>query len=76
MISFYEDYAESKLTEAQRKLLKLDKWKNPMDRKIIAKKCICFLSKWPFFEAFEKFLFFLYKVSAVEYSWYFWLFRC
>ena len=61
VISFYEDYPETKLTESQRKMLKLDKWKSADERKIIAKKCMCLLSKWPFFEAFEKFLFFLYK---------------
>jgi len=61
VISFYEDYPETKLTESQRKLLKLEKWRAPEERKILAKKCIGLLSKWPFFEAFEKFLFFLYK---------------
>jgi len=61
VISFYEDYPETKLTEPQRRALKLEKWRAPEERKILAKKCICLLSKWPFFEAFEKFLFFLYK---------------
>ena len=61
VISFYEDYPEEKLTETQRQLLKLNNWKSPTDRKIISKKCICLLSKWPFFDAFEKFLFFLHK---------------
>ena len=27
----------------------------------MASKCICLLSQWPFFDAFEKFLFFIYK---------------
>ena len=61
VISFYEDYPETKLTDAQKAQLKLTEWKNSSERRILAKKCICFLSRWPFFEAFEKFLFFLYK---------------
>ena len=40
VISFYEDYPENKLTESQRKLLKLEKWRAPEERKILAKKCI------------------------------------
>jgi hypothetical protein len=61
VISFYEDYPEDQLTETQSGLLKLSNWKSPTDRKIITKKCICLLSKWPFYDAFEKFLFFLHK---------------
>lgn len=29
-------------------------------------KCICLLSHWPFFDAFEKFLSFLYKLSTTS----------
>jgi pentatricopeptide repeat protein len=60
-ISFYEEYEEDLLSEEQSKLLKLDKYKSNSDRKIMTNKCICLLSQWPFFEAFEKFLFFIYK---------------
>ena len=49
------------MTEEQRDLLKLSKYKRKSDRKIFANKCICVLSQWPFFEAFESFLFFLLK---------------
>merc|ERR1719295_748411 len=41
--------------------LNMVKYKRVSDRKIFANKCICVLSQWPFFEAFESFLFFLYK---------------
>lgn len=27
-------------------------------------KCICLLSHWPFFDTFERFLFFLYELST------------
>ena len=37
------------------------KWSSTSDRKILANKCICLLSRWPFFEAFKSFLFFLHK---------------
>jgi len=60
-ISFYEEYDEDLLSEEQKKLLKLDKYKNKSERRILTNKCICLLSQWPFFEAFEKFLFFIYK---------------
>nr|XP_012625168.1 DENN domain-containing protein 4C isoform X2 [Microcebus murinus] len=41
----------------------------PVERKIVPKsinsnKCICLLSHWPFFEAFRKFLMFIYKLSV------------
>ena len=60
-ISFFEEYDETLLTEEQKTLLRLDNYKDKSDRKILANKCICLLSQWPFFDAFEKFLFFIYK---------------
>ena len=60
-ISFYEDYDEQLLTEEQRTLLRLDNYKDSNERRIKTNKCICLLSQWPFFDAFEKFLFFIYK---------------
>lgn len=60
-ISFYEEYDEELLTEEQRSLLRLDNYKEKSERRIMANKCICLLSQWPFFDAFEKFLFFIYK---------------
>ena len=60
-ISFFEEYDEELLTEEQKTKLRLDNYKEKSDRKIYASKCICLLSRWPFFDAFEKFLFFIYK---------------
>ena len=60
-LSFYEEYDESLLTEEQRKLLQLEQYKDPSQRRVLTNKCLCLLSQWPFFEAFQKFLFFLYK---------------
>ena len=60
-ITFYEEYDEELLTEDQKKMLNLKKWSRKSDRKILANKSICLLSRWPFFEAFKSFLFYLHK---------------
>jgi hypothetical protein len=49
------------LSEDQKIGLQLRKYRRPSERKIFTNKCICVLSRWPFFEAFERFLFFLHK---------------
>ncbi|XP_036116861.1 DENN domain-containing protein 4C isoform X1 [Molossus molossus] len=65
-IQFYEPYSWELLTEKQLMQLGL---LTPVERKIVSKsinsnKCICLLSHWPFFEAFRKFLMFIYKLSV------------
>ncbi|XP_038626145.1 DENN domain-containing protein 4C isoform X2 [Tachyglossus aculeatus] len=65
-IQFYEPYARELLTEKQLVQLGLV---TPVERKAVPKsinsnKCICLLSHWPFFEAFRKFLMFVYKLSV------------
>ncbi|XP_058421847.1 DENN domain-containing protein 4C isoform X2 [Diceros bicornis minor] len=65
-IQFYEPYSRELLTEKQ--LLQLGLL-TPVERKMVSKsinsnKCICLLSHWPFFEAFRKFLMFVYKLSV------------
>ncbi|XP_072421482.1 C-myc promoter-binding protein isoform X7 [Chiloscyllium punctatum] len=65
-IQFYEPLPQENLTDKQRSQLGLV---SAADRKpILSKaaytsKCICLLSHWPFFEAFRKFLTFLYRYS-------------
>ncbi|GCB67121.1 hypothetical protein scyTo_0012102 [Scyliorhinus torazame] len=65
-IQFYEPLPQEKLTDKQRSQLGLV---SAADRRpILSKtvhtsKCICLLSHWPFFEAFRKFLTFLYRYS-------------
>ncbi|XP_059479083.1 C-myc promoter-binding protein isoform X2 [Neocloeon triangulifer] len=61
-ISFYERVPDDNLTPNQRKLLKLDD-SNTL-RNVNTNKCICLLSHWPFFDTFEKFLKFLYKMTC------------
>ncbi|XP_039422669.1 DENN domain-containing protein 4C isoform X4 [Corvus cornix cornix] len=66
-IQFYEPYPRELLTEKQQSQLGLLK---TVERKVItsksinSNKCICLLSHWPFFEAFRKFLMFIYKLSV------------
>ena len=54
--NFYLFFQKTKLN-----LSSGSKWSSTSDRKILANKCICLLSRWPFFEAFKSFLFFLHK---------------
>ncbi|XP_020038007.2 DENN domain-containing protein 4C isoform X3 [Castor canadensis] len=65
-IQFYEPYSRELLTEKQLMQLGL---LTPVERKMVFKsinsnKCICLLSHWPFFDAFRKFLMFIYKLSV------------
>uniref|UniRef100_A0A8C3X1B0 DENN domain containing 4A n=1 Tax=Catagonus wagneri TaxID=51154 RepID=A0A8C3X1B0_9CETA len=65
-IQFYEPYPEENLTEKQRFLLGLassSDEKSDSSKTIHTNKCICLLSHWPFFDAFRKFLTFLYRYS-------------
>ncbi|KAM6304162.1 DENN domain-containing protein 4C isoform 1-T1 [Podargus strigoides] len=66
-IQFYEPYPKELLTEKQQLQLGL---LTAVERKVVtsksinSNKCICLLSHWPFFEAFRKFLMFIYKLSV------------
>ncbi|NWS10392.1 DEN4C protein, partial [Pachyramphus minor] len=66
-IQFYEPYPRELLTEKQQSQLGL---LTTVERRVItsksinSNKCICLLSHWPFFEAFRKFLMFIYKLSV------------
>uniref|UniRef100_A0A3B3RIZ5 DENN domain containing 4C n=1 Tax=Paramormyrops kingsleyae TaxID=1676925 RepID=A0A3B3RIZ5_9TELE len=66
-IQFYEKYSLELLNEKQKVQLGLlsvvDKRPIP-NRLVNTNKCICLLSRWPFFESFRKFLMFLYKLSV------------
>ncbi|XP_077866097.1 C-myc promoter-binding protein [Saccoglossus kowalevskii] len=67
-VTFYEAYSEDLLTDEQRQKLgmqpkgKEDPYK--LLRTLHTNKCICLLSQWPFFEAFKKFLSYLYRLSV------------
>uniref|UniRef100_A0A8C3UZ96 DENN domain containing 4A n=1 Tax=Catharus ustulatus TaxID=91951 RepID=A0A8C3UZ96_CATUS len=64
-IQFYELYPEENLTEKQKSQLGLAAAGEGKDtcRTVQTNKCICLLSHWPFFDAFKKFLTFLYRYS-------------
>nr|XP_008170670.1 C-myc promoter-binding protein isoform X1 [Chrysemys picta bellii]XP_008170671.1 C-myc promoter-binding protein isoform X1 [Chrysemys picta bellii]XP_008170673.1 C-myc promoter-binding protein isoform X1 [Chrysemys picta bellii]XP_042712507.1 C-myc promoter-binding protein isoform X1 [Chrysemys picta bellii] len=65
-IQFYEPYPEENLTEKQKSQLGLattGDGKSDNSKTVQTNKCICLLSHWPFFDAFKKFLTFLYRYS-------------
>uniref|UniRef100_T1IU82 UDENN domain-containing protein n=1 Tax=Strigamia maritima TaxID=126957 RepID=T1IU82_STRMM len=57
-VTFYERLS-STITAEQKQTLCWD----DTDETLNANKCICILSRWPFFDTFEKFLRFLYRTS-------------
>ncbi|XP_015229333.1 PREDICTED: DENN domain-containing protein 4C isoform X1 [Cyprinodon variegatus] len=66
-IQFYEPYSADLLSEKQKiqlGLLTPVEKKTIPDRSVNTNKCICVLSRWPFFESFRKFLMFIYKLSV------------
>ncbi|KAM3857669.1 DENN domain-containing protein 4C [Diretmus argenteus] len=66
-IQFYEPYAVDLLSEKQKiqlGLLTTVEKKMIPNRPVNTNKCICLISRWPFFESFRKFLMFLYKLSV------------
>ncbi|KAM4611923.1 DENN domain-containing protein 4C isoform 1-T2 [Polymixia lowei] len=66
-IQFYEPYPVELLSEKQKiqlGLLTTVEKKVIPNRPVNTNKCICLLSRWPFFESFRKFLMFLYKLSV------------
>lgn len=60
-LSFYEPFDESRLTQDQKTRLGISS-EGKDNREIYAIKSICILSRWPFFECFEKFLTFLHRL--------------
>ena len=65
-IQFYEAYPQEALSEQQRMRLGLVSVvdRRPItSRSLQVKKSVCVLSRFPFFEAFHKFLNFVYRYS-------------
>lgn len=63
-VIFYEKYDINKLNEEQLKELNYDS----KETSIYSNKCILLLSRYPFFDAFNKFLMFLYKQTHLNES--------
>lgn len=71
VLSFYEPFEDSILTEDQKTRLETDE-KYSYDgeetqSQTYAIKSICILSRWPFFECFDKFLLFLHRLVFKDY---------
>uniref|UniRef100_UPI00398E5302 C-myc promoter-binding protein-like n=1 Tax=Pristiophorus japonicus TaxID=55135 RepID=UPI00398E5302 len=65
-IQFYESYPRERLTDKQRLslgLLSVIDRRPILSKSVQAKKSICVLSHWPFFDVFQKFLTFVYRYS-------------
>ena len=62
-VSFYEAYPAEKVSHEQSRLLFYPENDDPLRIRTFAKKCICFLSHWPFFDAYERFLSFLHRYA-------------
>uniref|UniRef100_A0A8C5EEG5 C-myc promoter-binding protein-like n=1 Tax=Gouania willdenowi TaxID=441366 RepID=A0A8C5EEG5_GOUWI len=63
-IQFYEPFPPECLTEQQRSQLGiLSQDQHMYTHSVYTNKCVCLLSHWPFFDAFRKFLTFLYRYS-------------
>ncbi|XP_040270219.1 C-myc promoter-binding protein isoform X1 [Bufo bufo] len=65
-IQFYEPCGHEQLTEKQKVQLGLasnTEGRLDASKSLHVSKCICLLSHWPFFDAFKKFLTFLYRYS-------------
>jgi len=66
-LSFYEPFESSRLTSDQKSRLGLEEVDNQEGKYVgrydtYAIKSICILSRWPFFDCFEKFLTFLHRL--------------
>ena len=59
-ITFYEMFDSPKLTPYEKQTLEYD---SPETKQLYAMKSLCILSRWPFFDTFEKFLSFLYRTA-------------
>uniref|UniRef100_H2UR89 DENN domain containing 4A n=1 Tax=Takifugu rubripes TaxID=31033 RepID=H2UR89_TAKRU len=62
-IQFYETFPPECLNDQQRSQLTADSNSAATQCSVYTNKCICLLSHWPFFDAFRKFLTFLYRYS-------------
>uniref|UniRef100_A0A0A9WC26 C-myc promoter-binding protein n=3 Tax=Lygus hesperus TaxID=30085 RepID=A0A0A9WC26_LYGHE len=60
-VTFYEPYAIENLADEQKSMLSHKEGSEDWTYHI--NKCICLLSRWPFFDTYERFLNFLYEMS-------------
>lgn len=63
-ITFYEQFDENLLNEDEKSRLNYLTKEDVANKSLNAIKSICVLSRWPFFDTFEKFLLFLYRTSC------------
>ncbi|XP_042231480.1 DENN domain-containing protein Crag-like isoform X1 [Homarus americanus] len=61
-VTFYEKYPHDRLTQEQRETLKLNEHFG-RHNVVHTNKCICILSRWPFFDTFDRFLKYLHNMA-------------
>lgn len=62
-VTFYERYPENKLSLSNKSQLDYVTDEDRKKKSLHTNKSICILSRWPFFDTFEKFLLYLYRMS-------------
>ena len=62
-VIFYEPFPSESITPELKEQLGLDDEKNS-NKSVHVNKCICLLSRWPFFDTFKKFLSYLYHMPS------------
>ena len=65
-VTFYEKYNDSGLNEDELKHLTFCTEEDRETKSLHRIKSICILSRWPFFDTFERFLLFLHKTYAIS----------
>lgn len=61
-VTFYEKFPHNHLTQEQREILKLNEHFGRHNI-VHTNKCICILSRWPFFDTFDRFLKYLHNMA-------------
>lgn len=61
-VTFYEKFSHNRLTQEQRETLKLNEHFGRHNI-VHTNKCICILSRWPFFDTFDRFLKYLHNMA-------------
>lgn len=65
-VTFYEQYTDSGLSQEELQHLTYSTEEDRETKSLHRIKSICILSRWPFFDTFERFLLFLHKTYAIS----------
>lgn len=68
VVIFFEKFNDYLLKDSERRILGYFTEEDRENSSLHAVKSICILSRWPFFDTFEKFLTFLYRIACCSYT--------